>query len=195
LSEPPTSPIFGFSKPLPLHWSWNAPGAWRSHTADTIADVIREVFELYNLGPQDLSNRAGESWAASHKLSMPQGSPRTACTLVFEIEVSAYRSAGMRGKVCRMLLAVQSYSRLKETSLRLLTAFKATKERGKNMATLERSEITAEQIGPKPLGEGEIAVLAYRLWQERGRPIGSPEEDWFNAEKQLNSERKTTAAA
>jgi hypothetical protein len=28
----------------------------------------------------------------------------------------------------------------------------------------------------------EIAVRAYGLWDERGSPIGSPEEDWFRAE-------------
>jgi len=27
--------------------------------------------------------------------------------------------------------------------------------------------------------------LAYRLWQQRGCPYGSPEVDWFRAEKQL----------
>lgn len=31
----------------------------------------------------------------------------------------------------------------------------------------------------------ETERLAYRLWQERGSPIGSPEEDWFQAEKEL----------
>jgi hypothetical protein len=33
---------------------------------------------------------------------------------------------------------------------------------------------------------GEIEKLAYRLWQERGCPFGSPEEDWFNAERELD---------
>jgi len=28
----------------------------------------------------------------------------------------------------------------------------------------------------------EIAALAYSLWQARGCPEGSPEDDWFNAE-------------
>jgi len=28
----------------------------------------------------------------------------------------------------------------------------------------------------------EIAELAYQLWIERGRPEGSPEEDWFRAQ-------------
>ena len=35
--------------------------------------------------------------------------------------------------------------------------------------------------------DAQIATLAYRLWQERGCPIGSPEEDWFQAESELRS--------
>lgn len=30
--------------------------------------------------------------------------------------------------------------------------------------------------------------LAYRLWEERGRPAGRPEEDWFEAERRLSSD-------
>lgn len=30
-----------------------------------------------------------------------------------------------------------------------------------------------------------VAKLAYKLWQERGRPIGSPEVDWFAAERAM----------
>jgi DUF2934 family protein len=41
----------------------------------------------------------------------------------------------------------------------------------------ESSEILHEQI----------AALAYALWQERGCPEGSPEEDWFTAEKELSA--------
>jgi Protein of unknown function (DUF2934) len=29
--------------------------------------------------------------------------------------------------------------------------------------------------------------LAYRLWEERGRPDGRPDEDWFEAERRLRS--------
>jgi hypothetical protein len=29
------------------------------------------------------------------------------------------------------------------------------------------------------------AVLAYRLWEKRGCPLGSPEEDWFEAQNQV----------
>jgi DUF2934 family protein len=29
-----------------------------------------------------------------------------------------------------------------------------------------------------------IAYWAYRYWEDRGRPVGSPEEDWFRAERE-----------
>ena len=31
----------------------------------------------------------------------------------------------------------------------------------------------------------EIEKLAYRLWEERGEPLGSPEDDWFRAEQAI----------
>lgn len=33
----------------------------------------------------------------------------------------------------------------------------------------------------------DIALLAYALWQERGCPEGSSDEDWFNAEQELKA--------
>jgi DUF2934 family protein len=36
------------------------------------------------------------------------------------------------------------------------------------------------------LGESRhefVANLAYKLWEERGRPLGSPDADWFAAEQ------------
>jgi hypothetical protein len=35
--------------------------------------------------------------------------------------------------------------------------------------------------------EREVADLAYQRWVERGCPQGSPEEDWFEAERILRS--------
>jgi len=32
-----------------------------------------------------------------------------------------------------------------------------------------------------------VAKLAYKLWEERGRPLGSPEVDWFAAERAVHS--------
>ncbi|HUA15847.1 MAG TPA: DUF2934 domain-containing protein [Verrucomicrobiae bacterium] len=37
-----------------------------------------------------------------------------------------------------------------------------------------------------------VARLAYKLWEERGRPIGSPEVDWFAAERAVYSALVTT---
>jgi hypothetical protein len=41
----------------------------------------------------------------------------------------------------------------------------------------------------------EIALRAYRLWEERGSPAGSPEEDWFRAEQEIRSERRESQTA
>jgi hypothetical protein len=31
----------------------------------------------------------------------------------------------------------------------------------------------------------QIEKLAYQLWEERGRPLGSPGDDWFRAEEEF----------
>jgi hypothetical protein len=36
-------------------------------------------------------------------------------------------------------------------------------------------------------GHDAIAALAHELWQARGCPEGSPEEDWFRAAEQLRA--------
>ena len=33
-----------------------------------------------------------------------------------------------------------------------------------------------------------IAVRAYQLWEARGCPAGSPEEDWYRAEQELRGQ-------
>ncbi len=33
----------------------------------------------------------------------------------------------------------------------------------------------------------DVAKLAYRLWEERGRPMGSPEVDWYRAEREVET--------
>jgi len=42
--------------------------------------------------------------------------------------------------------------------------------------------------------EREIAALAYGLWTERGCPIGSPDDDWFQAEAELRYKVQAQAA-
>jgi hypothetical protein len=59
-------------------------------------------------------------------------------------------------------------------------------------AAAARAASAASEVPPLPAANGDlqafheaIACLAYAHWQERGCPCGSPEEDWFHAEKQL----------
>jgi Protein of unknown function (DUF2934) len=51
-----------------------------------------------------------------------------------------------------------------------------------------------EQIRPDaphlPLPTEDIERLAYEYWLERGRPVGSPEEDWFRAEEEVKRRRE-----
>jgi len=41
--------------------------------------------------------------------------------------------------------------------------------------------------GIASFGHNDIAALAYELWQARGCPEGSAEEDWFHAAEELRS--------
>jgi hypothetical protein len=41
--------------------------------------------------------------------------------------------------------------------------------------------------GVTAFGHREIAARALELWQARGCPVGSPEEDWFQAVEELRS--------
>lgn len=34
----------------------------------------------------------------------------------------------------------------------------------------------------------QIERLAYRFWEERGRPEGSPDEDWYRAKRLLRQQ-------
>ena len=68
------------------------------------------------------------------------------------------------------------------------------------MAKRSRSKRTQEVFTPAAVElkgldndqaeQTEIARMAYRFWVERGSPIGSPEEDWFRAERELKAHRK-----
>ncbi len=33
----------------------------------------------------------------------------------------------------------------------------------------------------------DVAKLAYRFWEERGRAMGSPEADWYRAEGEVET--------
>lgn len=46
-------------------------------------------------------------------------------------------------------------------------------------------ELTADFLGEDR--HEFVAKLAYKLWEERGRPFGSPEVDWLAAERAMYS--------
>ena len=53
-----------------------------------------------------------------------------------------------------------------------------------NKPTSESKRKNSATAAPEP---DHVAELAYTLWESRGCPIGSPEDDWFKAEHELAS--------
>ena len=60
--------------------------------------------------------------------------------------------------------------------------------------SIEVAMVEVEPMGDESPSHAEIAVLAYSYWEARGCQGGSPEEDWFRAERELHS-RQTTEKA
>ena len=54
------------------------------------------------------------------------------------------------------------------------------------IAPRNQAEQTLTGLG-SDLGEEDIAALAYEIWQARGCPHGSPDEDWYQAVEILRS--------
>jgi len=50
---------------------------------------------------------------------------------------------------------------------------------------LEHAPEATAGHGIAAFGHAEIAALAHELWQARGCPAGSADEDWFHAVRQL----------
>ena len=61
---------------------------------------------------------------------------------------------------------------------------------------LERPDAPPEQTpelpAPIQLTELEVANLAYQRWVKRGCPEGSPQEDWYEAEHELQSHSRAS---
>ena len=64
---------------------------------------------------------------------------------------------------------------------------KTGKSTGLAAKSNEPSEPAARILALGPANRDDIAHLAYKLWQERGCPSGSDQEDWFRAENQLKN--------
>jgi DUF2934 family protein len=93
-----------------------------------------------------------------------------------------------------------TYFRGTDMTEKRTAAKRATALTGRNTA-----KTTAQKSPPKntradepfacTVSDEEIALRAYALWEERGRPFGSPEEDWHNAKTQLYGENKTSESS
>ncbi len=75
---------------------------------------------------------------------------------------------------------------------------KKASARGKSRASAGATERVAPGSNGTPLSSGmdevlragvseyeQIALLAYSFWEARGRQGGSPEEDWYRAEREV----------
>ena len=52
----------------------------------------------------------------------------------------------------------------------------------------DKTRVVRQNQASDPVDRGAIAKVAYELWLRRGRPDGSPEEDWYEAERMLKAE-------
>jgi hypothetical protein len=53
--------------------------------------------------------------------------------------------------------------------------------------TLQSKPSVVNEHGVALFGHDDIRTLAHELWQARGCPDGSPEEDWYRAAQELRS--------
>ena len=67
----------------------------------------------------------------------------------------------------------------------------AKPQKNQLQSTAAQAGITEEECpqGPsiRPAAEEAIAKRAYELWLQRGCPEGSPEEDWYKAQEELEA--------
>lgn len=49
------------------------------------------------------------------------------------------------------------------------------------------ADLTADASSLTPVNEVDVPELAYQRWVERGCPQGCPEDDWYEAERELRS--------
>ena len=52
------------------------------------------------------------------------------------------------------------------------------------LALAQQAQVHPENARQGTDAHAEVHVLAHRLWEARGCPLGSPDQDWFEAVKQ-----------
>ena len=66
-----------------------------------------------------------------------------------------------------------------------LTGHEQTRQAQEHSENAHTHAAPAGSHGIVPFGHEDIATLAYELWQARGCPHGSAEQDWYQAAEQL----------
>lgn len=69
-----------------------------------------------------------------------------------------------------------------------LTAHEQTRRSLEHTEETFHSERPTTGHGVAAFGHQDIAALAYSLWEKKGRPQGSAEQDWYEAVKELRSQ-------
>jgi hypothetical protein len=72
----------------------------------------------------------------------------------------------------------------------LKTETQSSVRRGSEPNTSGRTMRASQSNAPESLVQNDIAKLAYTLWQQRGCPYGTPELDWFEAERKVRESPK-----
>ncbi len=77
-------------------------------------------------------------------------------------------------------------SKHKKAERSAIMASRALKIDPKKSGTCQPTDSTERNVS-EAVSEDAITALAYQLWQERGCPIGSGQQDWFQAEHELKA--------
>jgi hypothetical protein len=66
---------------------------------------------------------------------------------------------------------------------------RGSEEPGRAMPTVDATAVQ-QQVKGGHMKRLQVERLAYSLWEQRGMPLGSPDEDWFRAEELLKTQFK-----
>jgi len=58
-----------------------------------------------------------------------------------------------------------------------------------NLTKMAKTQESGNGNSPAVSRRERIALLAYTYWEQRGRQGGSPDEDWFRAEREIDPDK------
>jgi len=101
-------------------------------------------------------------------------------------EESRLRSIGAEGRMdAAAEAAMGAYRECRERLARFLISLRPAGESEAGVDFQALSDWMTARKTPAMNREDDIQVLAYRLWEEAGRPTGSSQEHWYRAEQLL----------